>query len=117
MVVKRPLHRPEVHQRRSQHKQVEDLMRGAPDVELARPLPLGPPHRVQHCAKDVHGAVQDDEADAHAVLQHPVAVVPDAVDDGHDARQAEADEHGCAVHAPLGLAEALNPGHGSAGGA
>lgn len=134
VVVKRLGHAVKVRRRSEQDKHVEDLVGAAPDVEGAREAPLGPSnllrsaddsryerslgrpatHRIEDCAKDVHCALGDDPGDAHPVLQALVAVDGDAVDDGDDAGQAEADEHGGSVRAPSRRAELVDPGDGGA---
>lgn len=69
---------------------------------------------VENGAEYVHGALENDPAQAHAIFKVLVAVGPDAMDNGDDAGHTEADEHGGAVRTPGGGAEALNPGHSRA---
>lgn len=86
---------------------MEDLMGAAPDVECSRETPLRPsslhsqsvsqspslcesigtfaPDRVESCAEDIHGAVDDDTGDAHPVLEPLVAVDSNAVDNRDEA--------------------------------
>lgn len=85
VVVKRLRHAVHMRRRCEDHEEVEDLVRAAPDVKGAGITPLRPASSVQERAKDVHCAVQDYPAQAHAVLHFRPAVHGQAVDDGHDA--------------------------------
>lgn len=126
VMVKGLRHAVKMRRRRHEHKHVEDLVRVSPDVERTRRTSLRPAtlftvsgkangnegkwtYSVENSAKDVHGTVEDDPAQTHALFQAIEAVDEGSVDDGDDAGEPEGDEHHCAIGSPRRGAKALDP--------
>lgn len=64
---------------------------------------------VENGTKNVQGPLKDDKTHAHPVLHFLVSIDRQAMDDGDDARQAQADEHHSSIGAPCGRAECIHP--------
>lgn len=110
MMIKRFAHAVQMRPSRQHHEQVKDLVRAAPDVESCGEAPFGPARRVEERAKDVHHAMCDYPAETHLVLERPITIYRQSVDDGDDAREAKGDKHESAKWAPLGSPKVLKPG-------
>lgn len=109
MIIKGLRHGVKVRCGSEDDKDVKDLMRTAPNVELAREASFGPSGSVQDCTKDVHGAMKNDQTDAHSILESLVSVTSDALQNRYDAGQAQSDKHGSAIDSPFWFAEAVYP--------
>lgn len=71
-------------------------------------------YSVEHSTKNVHYALQNDPAQAHAVLEILVAVAANTVKHGNYTGHTKADKHGGAIRAPIRRAEAIDPGYSGA---
>ena len=129
MKVKRQHHALQMGHSRQDNEHMEDLVRAAPDVKGTGVLDLGEAdlspcqqspstnvglsegatHRIQKRAANIQHALQNDPAEPHALIETPVAVHGESMQDGDDARQAEPNKHQRAVRPPRRGAEVLEP--------
>lgn len=109
MIVKRLGHSIKVSHGSQHNKHVEDLVRTPPNVIGSWCAPLRPSSCVEDGTEDVHDTMEHDPFQAHPILETLEAVDHGPVEDGDDARCAQADEHGGAEGSPFGGAEALDP--------
>lgn len=110
VVIKRLGHAVEMSCCCEYNKEVEDLMRVAPNVERTRVAPLWPANRVEKCAEYVHEAMQNDPAEAHSIFEGLIAKLEQPMAYWDDTRKAQADKHESAVGPPSGRPKPFNPG-------